>query len=857
MSSSPEVDKDNVDLDDDVVDVDHDEQDQGQERKKLEVKAASASDKLKPQKKVPVNKVAVDLTQDQDEMPKHGSGLFYRLPRVNGNGRYRCVTCDRELYASGLEGHIKSHHPLLLSKFLSAKQSGVSQITDHFSKKTDDDVDANVVPNVDFDVLRKKLARFLVTERMPLSTVNSTAFRDLLTTVKNFASTANSDELRKFKVPDRRTVIEDDIEGPNGILKEAVEGALARLEGPSKSYGSSLLFDGAKDANGQSLEVFMIQSGSHQALLFDAIPHEESKDTDWMVSNIKGLVSGRMDFTKMMVLAEGDQSIEVDGEVAAAVASSSSSAAASSSARVKRQKAVANSHLKRLFTLMDYLVAVGGDNAKVPVKAALRLEKEIGVIPFGCAGHAFSRSFQHICDLPEFKENVIEKASQVVDLFLSRAQVRGLLRSECDKSVYRLIPTRFVSAAAMVERLIELQSDLIRVVDSKKFQEFRNDSTAEVKRQCDAAKDILRDDRFWEWCAFFLRVSVGYIVAVRCMDGAKAGSVCLVYKMWSMLSATVEAAFVETKNRAIASKELFDKVKKVICKDWKKFHFPVYSAGYLLTPHFHAEFRAMRAAERDVFAELVEDTVGCCLAYFRRFDEKGTLRSEPLRVDDIAVSDLKSRLTAEIEAYIALEGCFKAAHFAESQLKSRSPSRWWDFVGSRAQGSKGLLYRAAMRITSISPSTTPVERLHKIHKSNRTKSRNLLGYARALGLNFICCEHLMSQLPNDRQLDWQHLMHYGDRFTSLSGLDKDFLATIQKEDADRAQAQAEADEEQLQIEDNDAKGISQDQQRSDEEDSDEEGSGEPDDRQGAPVATEPTRSSRGRVIRMKLFEGFV
>jgi len=108
-------------------------------------------------------------------MPRHASGLFFRLPRVNGNAKYRCVTCERELFASGLEGHIKSHHPNLLSKFLSAKSGVSSQITDHFSNKTDDDVDADVAPNVDLDVVRKKLARFLVTERMPLSTVNSTA----------------------------------------------------------------------------------------------------------------------------------------------------------------------------------------------------------------------------------------------------------------------------------------------------------------------------------------------------------------------------------------------------------------------------------------------------------------------------------------------------------------------------------------------------------------------------------------------------------------------------------------------------------------------------------------------------------
>lgn len=113
-------------------------------------------------------------------------------------------------------------------------------------------------------------------------------------------------------------------------------------------------------------------------------------------------------------------------------------------------------------------------------------------------------------------------------------------------------------------------------MDGIEFNKYRQAGTTEakVRKQCTEAKGIIQDDKFWHWLEFFISMSTGFVVAVRCMDGAKAGSVCLVYKLWSMLSDTAAQAFKDEVKRAESAKReclatvpLFKDIAKMICKD--------------------------------------------------------------------------------------------------------------------------------------------------------------------------------------------------------------------------------------------------------------------------------------------------
>jgi hypothetical protein len=765
------------------------------------------------------------------EMPKHSSGLFaITLRHTNGNLKLRCLICQTELWHNSAKTHISKYHNHRLLEYEQNMKTKKGTMDAFAMKgpKLSDPYEGTL------ENLEQKIARCIVGKRLPLSFTDDPLFNDLIKTAINYGVKASNSDIEKFKTPSRRILVDDKIEGEDGLLKEMVTEAVTRLEPSCEKVGAALIFDGAKDANGKSLEVFMIQSGPHQALVWDGYPSGEGKDTDWMKANLKGLLHGEMDFEKMSVL--DDKSLSVPGN--------------DIDDRTKRQKLTANSHLKNLFKLMPHVFALGGDNASTPVRAVRELEKEIATIPFGCAGHAFSRSFQHLCNIDEIEVNVIKKLELISDLFLSRSHLREALRSECEKSVYRIIPTRFVSAAGVAERVVDLKKDLIRVVDSKRFDEYRSAANAELKAQCDQVKSILHDDRFWTWLNFFLKLSTGYVVAVRLLDGAKAGSACLVYKLWSMLSGTIDAAFLEEKDRTISSKTLYEKVIAIILKDWKKFHYPVYSAAYILAPHFHAEIKEMKKTDPEALKELIDDTVHCCSVFYRRFDIQGNPRPTLLAEDNKELLELKIEVMGQIEAYLSLEGQFKADKFSDAELR-RSPSAWWEYLGF-----SNVLRAAAMRFTSLSPSTTPVERMHKVHKINRTKARNLLRYSRALGLNFICCEMLMAQLQNDPVLDWKEVLKYKQRFLELSALDKSFLTTllVENEAVAALVAEDEADgcittPEALTHNDTMNPDVCAE---------------EPDDKEAVnsvlveiqQAQQELPKTSRGRIIKRKIFEGF-
>jgi len=143
------------------------------------------------------------------------------------------------------------------------------------------------------------------------------------------------------------------------------------------------------------------------------------------------------------------------------------------------------------------------------------------------------------------------------------------------------------------------------------------------------------------------------------------------------------------------------------------------------------------------------------------------------RKDCSETKTYREKISAEVEDFVKMKGRFaNAGMFSESELY-RSPSDWWDFMAP----SGSVLRSAAIKLTSLSPNTTPVERVHKVHKTQRTKPRNRLGYSRALGLNFISCEEALDH-SGSTEIDWKHLLNY--KILDLSEEDRDFLGNLKK-----------------------------------------------------------------------------
>jgi hypothetical protein len=587
----------------------------------------------------------------------------------------------------------------------------------------------------------------------------------------------------------RDKLIDSAIEGRGGLLEEKVDTLLARHLDSAKLLGASIIFDGAKDANGVSVEVFMMQTMKGSFVAFSAHPQSNSKTSAWLARQLRGLLSGRIDYSSM----EGR---EVDADADSDIDQTEASEG-SPSKRLK-SAAPAEVQLCRLLDISKYVWAAGSDNASTPVKAVLDMEKATGLVPFGDVSHAFSRCYMHILDCEELKVH-LEMADRISDLFLTYQEPRALLRGatrkkistidgserfveNSGKSPKRLVGTRFVSAAAVLERLLEIRPALEEVVAAQAFKSWRAKLSLKIRQKISDIINAINSPEFWLQVNLINKLSLGFVVAVRLFDGAWPGSACLVNKVWSMLAGTVGQALCDPEFKEVVSLSLFDKVRKIIEKDWQGFHFPVFAAAQVGCVHLRDELVDMVGDPEDslYLRELKTQTLSVCRSMLRRFDlEKGmNVRPEPLEVHDESVVEALSEIELDIEDYLGATGKFDCVEY--KRLGGRSAASWWQHKAPPCK-----LSTLMTRICALSPSSTPVEREHKKFKAVRTKYRNRLGYLRALGLAVIASQ---STSEAEKNPPWEEIMRYKDRFDKLSSFDRAYLDNLHLDDGTSSNA---------------------------------------------------------------------
>jgi hypothetical protein len=405
--------------------------------------------------------------------------------------------------------------------------------------------------------------------------------------------------------------------------------------------------------------------------------------------------------------------------------------------------------LAQLFVLAKYVCAVGSDNASTPVNAVWALSVQQGIVPFACLAHAASCCLRHITMFDDIRDNVVEKVGLISDLFLSNQFLRALLESN-GGSVLRVVDTRFASIVLVVERLITKRDSLLKTVECSRWDSYRDDSRTKpsFRSKMNAVYAIIRDRdaMLFHYLAFFLKLTTGFVVAIRCFDGSFSGSVCYAYKFWMTITNTVALAFKEETNKHIANPALFQLIGNSILKDWKKFHFPAYSAGFVLNHYFQSELADLYRTDPLVAKSLVSDTVDCCILVARRFTRDGIPRENVLHPLDPALVEIRASLKLELrvmgDSSVPIESL------------CGSPASWWAHCDCPETLSDSWLRMCAIRICSLAVSTSVVERTHKVFKATRTKFRSRLGYARAHGLNFICCEDRVEN-HGTGALDWK------------------------------------------------------------------------------------------------------
>jgi len=96
-------------------------------------------------------------------------------------------------------------------------------------------------------------------------------------------------------------------------------------------------------------------------------------------------------------------------------------------------------------------------------------------------------------------------------------------------------------------------------------------------------------------------------------------------------------------------------------------------------------------------------------------------------------------------------------------------------------GGQSLLASYALRLIAICPSTSYVERLHKIFKFHRSKVRNKLGYERNSGISFINARMIEEswQLKGEDGRTWSYLCRYAKEFFTITDEEEKYLEAMQ------------------------------------------------------------------------------
>jgi hypothetical protein len=211
----------------------------------------------------------------------------------------------------------------------------------------------------------------------------------------------------------------------------------------------------------------------------------------------------------------------------------------------------------------------------------------------------------------------------------------------------------------------------------------------------------------------------------------------------------------------------------VVNLDWAKFHWPVFSAAYLGCVHFNDEIVQILRDEFEIYQVLEEDTVAVILQMLRRFNPDGAPRSALLTVDEVEIlyeEEIKENLLSFVNKSEMFDG-------VKYHAFTKSPAEWWVF-----RAPKCLIKRFMGWICSLAPSSSPVERMHKLFKGTRTKTRNILGYPRAFALNFIADRY--TAVHDQLSQNWDRIKNYQKKFEKLGEGDLQFLQ--KQEEADDA-----------------------------------------------------------------------
>ncbi|GJZ17489.1 hypothetical protein Tco_0553612 [Tanacetum coccineum] len=353
----------------------------------------------------------------------------------------------------------------------------------------------------------------------------------------------------------------------------------------------------------------------------------------------------------------------------------------------------------------EHVVQIVTDNASNNMGAAALLKVTRPKIFWtSCATHTINLMLEGIGALPRFKK-ILDQAKKLTIFIYSHHKTLAMMRDFTKrKDIVRPGVTRFASSFLTLQSLSEKKEQLRHMFSSTKWEECRFSGTVKGK----AAFATVLSTAFWAGVTLCLKVFTPLVKVLRMVDADWKPSMGFVYG--EMIKAKEEIKAVLGDN-----KKAYEPIIKIIEKKMKgRLDTVLHLMAYLLNPYYFY---------KDTEIQHDPDVSDAVLAFFEII-LAGDLDMQ-LEVTNLEMPKYKNQMD-RFGKELAISAC-------EVNNEKYDPANWWGTFG----GATPNLKKIAMRILSLTSSSSGCERNWSTFEGIHTKKRNRLEASKLNNLVYV------------------------------------------------------------------------------------------------------------------------
>ncbi|XP_019158581.1 PREDICTED: uncharacterized protein LOC109155351 [Ipomoea nil] len=371
---------------------------------------------------------------------------------------------------------------------------------------------------------------------------------------------------------------------------------------------------------------------------------------------------------------------------------------------------------------VENVVQVVTDNASNNMGASKLLkEKRPTIFWTSCATHTINLMLQSIGNLPRYKK-VLDQAKALTIFIYAHHTTLAMMRTFTKKrDIVRPGVTRFASSFLTLQSLAEKKIELKAMFSSNEWEACKFSKIAKGK----VAHTTVTSLGFWQGVTTCLKVFAPLVRVLRLVDCDSKPSMGFVYGELMRAKEEIKHTLSDVPRNY---KSIIDIIEEKM-KD--RLDSPLHLMAYLLNPYYHYKDPQLHLDE--VVGVGVVDF--CDILFVNDFDMQNKILSE------------------ELPKYKKKEGMFgrsiaiKACGVNDDNF---NPANWWSTFGISAP----LLRRIAIKILSLTSSSSGCERNWSTFEGIHTKKRNRLESNRLNNLVFVQFNAtLMNKNKQDKNIE--------------------------------------------------------------------------------------------------------